>query len=85
MIDPDALFSKIHELKEEQRAAWRQLAESSLTAFERREVRNHIRQSNNELRQYLQMMSERVRFRVRPAEEVADGFGKPNFRLLVSN
>jgi hypothetical protein len=73
MADPDVLDYKIHELKEVQRVAWRQLANSSLTTFERREVRDQIRQSNNELRQYLQMM--------RPAE----GFGKPNFRLLAIN
>jgi len=79
MTDPDVLDYKIHELKEVQRVAWRQLADLSLTTFERRQVRNQIRQSNNELRQYLQMMAERVRFRVRPAEEVAEGFGKPNF------
>jgi hypothetical protein len=85
MTDPDVLDYRIHELKELQRAAWRKLADSSLTLFERREVRNQIRLSNNELRQYLQMMSERIRFRARPAEEVADGFGKPDFRLLALN
>jgi hypothetical protein len=85
MTDPDVIDCKIHELKEVQRIAWRQLADSTLTAFERREVRNQIRQSNNELRQYLQMMSERVRFRVRPADEVADRFGRPDFRLLAIN
>jgi hypothetical protein len=85
MDDPDVLVRRIHELKDEQRIAWRQLAESSLTAFERREVRNQLRQSHHELRQYLQMMSERARFRTPPAEEVAVGFGKPNFRLLVNN
>jgi hypothetical protein len=78
MTDSDVLDYKIHELKEEQRVAWRCLADSSLTAFDRREARNRIRQSNNELRQYLQMMSERLRFRVRSAEEVAGGFGRPN-------
>jgi hypothetical protein len=83
VTDPDVLDCKIHELQEEQRVAWRQLADSSLTTFERREVRNQIRLSNNELRQYLQMMAERVRFRVRPAEEAASRFGKPDFRLLT--
>jgi hypothetical protein len=29
------------------------------------------------------MMSERLRFRVRSAEEIAGGFGKPNLRLLT--
>ena len=82
MTDANVLDCKIYELKEMQRVTWRQLADPSLTTFERREARNQIRLSNSELRQYLQMMSERVRFRVRPVEEVADGFGKPNFRLL---
>jgi hypothetical protein len=83
MTDPDVLDCKIHELQEVQKVAWRQLADSTLTAFERREVRNQIRLSNNELRQYLQMMSERLRFRVSSAEEIAGGFGKPNLRLLT--
>ena len=85
MTDASVLDSKIHELKEVQRVAWRQLADPSLTTFERREARNQIRLSNSELRQYLQMMSERFRIRVKPTENVADGFGKPNFQLLDCN
>jgi hypothetical protein len=80
MTDANVLDCKIYELKEVQRVAWRQLADPSLTTFERREVRNQIRLSNSELRQ---MMSERLRFRVRSAEEVAGGFGRPNLRLLT--
>ena len=85
MDDPDVLVRTIHALKEEQAAAWRQLAASSLTTFERREVRNQLRQSHNELRQYLQLTSERVRVRAPPPEEVVVGFGKPNFRLLINS
>jgi hypothetical protein len=80
MTDANVLDCKIYELKEVQRVAWRQLADPSLTTFERREVRNQIRLSNSELRQ---MMSERLRFRVPSAEEVAGGFGRPNLRLLT--
>ena len=83
MTDANVLDCKIYELKEMQRVAWRQLADPSLTTFERREIRNQIRLSNNELRQYLQMISECLRFRVRSAEEVAGGSGKPNLRLLT--
>jgi hypothetical protein len=83
MTDANVLDCKIYELKEVQRVAWRQLADPSLTTFERREARNQIRLSNSELRQYLQMMSERLRFRVLSAEEVAGGFGRPNLRLLT--
>jgi hypothetical protein len=82
MDDPDVLVRTIHALKEEQKAAWRQLAASSLTTFERREVRNQLRHSHNELRQYLQLTSERVHVRAPPPEEVAVGFGKPNFDFL---
>ena len=84
MDDPDVLVRMIHALKEEQTAAWRQLAAPSLTTFER-EVRNQLRQSHNDLRQYLQLTSERVRLRAPPSEEVVVGFGKPNFRLLVNS
>jgi hypothetical protein len=83
MTDANVLDCKIYELKEVQRVAWRQLADPSLTTFERREARNQIRLSNSELRQYLQMISERLRFRVRSAEEVAGGFGRPDLRLLI--
>jgi hypothetical protein len=83
MTDADVLDYKIRELKEAQRIAWRQLADSSLTTFERREVRNQIRFSNSELRQYLQIRSERLRFQARSAEEGAVGFGRPNLRLLT--
>jgi hypothetical protein len=83
MTDSNVLDCKIYELKEVQRVAWRQLADSSLTAFERREIRNQIRLSNNELRQYLQMMSERLRSRVRSPEEGTGGSGKPYLRLLT--
>jgi hypothetical protein len=83
MTDANALDRKVNELKEIQRVAWRQLADPSLTTFERREARNQIRLSNNELRQYLEMMSERLRFRMRSAEEIAGGFERPNLRLLT--
>jgi hypothetical protein len=83
MTDADALDRKIYELKEIQRIAWRQLADPSLTTFERREVRNQIRLSNNELRQYLEMVSERLRFRMPSAEEIASELKRPNLRLLT--
>lgn len=83
MTEPDALSRKIHELKESQRVAWQRVADPMLTAFERREIRNHIRESEGDLRQSLAMMSERLRFRARPAEDVRDNLARPNFRLLA--
>jgi hypothetical protein len=84
MSEADILSRNIHGLKQLQRAAWRNLADPALTIFERREIRNEIKQSDAELRSYLEMMSDRSRFRERPVESgVADGFGKLEFRLLA--
>jgi hypothetical protein len=82
MTEPDALNLDIDTLKARQRDAWRELASSSLTVFDRREIRNRIRQSELELRDCLQLRSERLRFRPRPVEIVGDGLANINFRLL---
>ena len=63
MNEPDVLSRNIDALKELQRVGWRQLADPALTIFERREIRNEIKQSEAELRSYLEMMSDRSRFR----------------------
>lgn len=83
MTEPDILKRKINELKEWQRVAWRRVADPLLTPFERREIRNHIRESDTELRCYLGMTSERLRFQARAVEDAADGLAKFNFRLLA--
>ena len=62
MTEPDILNRKICELRDWQAIAWRRVADPLLTAFERREIRNHIKESDEELRRYLAMMSERLRF-----------------------
>jgi hypothetical protein len=84
MIEPDILSRKIRELKEWQTLAWRRVADPMVTTFERREVRNHIKESNEELRRCLGMMSERLRFRARAVEDVGNSFAKIKFRLLAS-
>ena len=83
MIQPNVLSRKIHELKEWQRVAWRRVAEPLLTAFERREIRNHIKESDGELRRCLAMMSERLRFQDRAVEDVGNSLVRINFRLLA--
>ncbi len=83
MTEPDILSRKIRELKEWQRVAWRRVADPLLTAFERREIRNHIKDSDEELRLYLGMMSKRLRFQARTVEDVGDSFARLNFRLLA--
>ena len=76
---------EINALKEQQRDAWRELASPSLTVFDRREIRNRVKHSEVELRTYLKMMSERLRFRPRPVEEVGDSLANLNFRLLAGS
>lgn len=82
MSEPDILSRKIHELKEWQTVAWRRIADPMITVFERREIRNHIKESDAELRGCLLMMSERLRFQARTVEDVGDSFAKIKFRLL---
>ena len=56
----------------------------SLTPFERREARNQINQYGAELRRHLQLLeAERNRARNQPAENAAQGVGRPNFRILA--
>jgi hypothetical protein len=85
VTEPDILSRMIHELQQWQRVAWRRIADPMLTAFERREVRNHIKESDGELRRCLAMMSERLRFEPRATQDVGDSLSRLNFRLLASN
>ena len=82
MTEPDVLVRDIEAQKAVQRQAWRELASPAITTFDRREIRNRIRQSEAELRVSLQRMSERLRYRPRPAEEVGDSLANINFRIL---
>jgi hypothetical protein len=83
MTEPDILSRKICELMDWQTLAWRRVADPLTTAFERREVRNHIKESGEELRRYLAMMSDRLRFQARAVQDVGDSLVKINFRLLA--
>jgi hypothetical protein len=83
MTEPDILSHKISELKEWQSVAWRRIADPLVTQFERREIRNHMKECDAELRRYLEMMGERVRFRARVVEDVGDSFANLKFRLLA--
>lgn len=83
MAEPDILSRKIHELKDWQTVAWRRIADPLVTAFERREIRNHIKESDVELRRCLGMMSDRLRFQAHVVEDVGDSFANLKFRLLA--
>jgi hypothetical protein len=82
MIEPENLASEIESHKARQREAWRELAGASLTTFDRREIRNRIRQSEAELRDSLEKMSERLRFHPKPVQEIGDSLANIEFRIL---
>jgi hypothetical protein len=83
MTESDVLSRKIHQLKLWQTVAWRRVADPLLTTFDRRELRNQIKESNAELGRCLAMMSERLRFRPRAVEEPGDSLAQIKFRVLA--
>jgi len=54
MSDAEALAHEIEALTAIQRNAWRELAGPKLTTFDRREIRNRIRQAEVDLRHFSQ-------------------------------
>jgi hypothetical protein len=81
MTEPDHLSIKIRELMDWQTVAWRRIADPMVTTFERREIRNHVKTCNDELRRCLAIQSER--FRARGAVEVRGRVGEVKFRLFA--
>ena len=82
MIDLDILRGEIDALMAQQREAWRELASHGLTSFDRREIRNRIKQSEVELRGHLNARTERLRASPRPVEVVPDCLANIEFRIL---
>jgi hypothetical protein len=82
MIEPDILASEIESHKARQREAWRELASPALTTFDRREIRNRIRQSEAELRLNLEKLSDRLRFQPKPVQEIGNCLANIEFRIL---
>jgi hypothetical protein len=58
MPEPEIFDHEIRALQEWLRAAWRQLADPSLTAFDRRELRNQMKHCSADLRAQLQRVME---------------------------
>jgi hypothetical protein len=82
MTEPDVLSRDIDAMMAEQRDAWRELASPTLTTFDRREIRNRIRQSEVELRDCLKVRTDRLRFQPRPLDAGMDSLATINFRLF---
>ena len=82
MIELDILSGEINALMSEQREAWRELARPTLTAFDRREIRNRIKQGEIELRDHLKVRTDRLRFQPRLIASPAGSFANIEFRLF---
>jgi hypothetical protein len=81
MTELEVLDSNIDGLKKLLRVAWRDLANPSLPAFERREARNYIKQCSEELRRHLRL-KDAERSRPRNQFLVGESSGRPTFRIL---
>jgi hypothetical protein len=82
MSDAEALAHEIEALTAIQRNAWRELASPTLTTFDRREIRNRIRQAEVDLRHFLSIRAERLRSRRQPVEPVTDSLARLEFRFF---
>jgi hypothetical protein len=83
MTEPDNLSIKIRELMDWQTVAWRRVADPDVTTFERREIRNHVKTCDDELRRCLAIRSERLL--VRGAVEVWGRAVDIRFPVLATN
>src|SRR3981081_3954714 len=76
MVELDSLDRHIRTLKEWQRVAWQQLADRSATTLECQDLRNQLRHTGIELRYYLEMKSQRARFRHQAVDDNGIGVGQ---------
>jgi len=80
-MDQSAILDHdIRALQDWLRSAWQQLADPSLTAFSRRELRNQMKQCSADLRSQLQLVAELHSLPVR--DHRALSFSKPELRIL---
>jgi len=80
MNQPAIFDNDIRALQEWLRSAWQQLADPSLTAFTRRELRNQMKQCSADLRSHLQLVATR---QAEPVRDHARSFSKPELRILA--
>lgn len=80
VLNQRVLDQNIRELQEWLRKAWLQLADPSLTAFSRRELRNQMKQCSADLRLQLRAVSE---LPPEPSATPPRTFARPDLRLLA--
>jgi hypothetical protein len=86
MTELEALERRISEFKALIDDAWRSLSRSSLTTFERRELRNEMKRCGVELQRCLELVQvERDRSHVRLSDERRSGRRIVDFRLIGRN
>ena len=81
MNQPEIYDRDIRALQEWLRRAWRQLGESSLTTFDRRELRNQMKQCSADLKAHL-ARAEAER-KSPPALDFSQPSRRPELRLLA--
>ena len=80
----DALDQDVQALKDWLRDAWRYLANKpSLTPFDRRELRNSMKQVELTLRAAIQELAAKERARSQSLPSPSDSVLKPDFRALT--
>lgn len=84
MTELEALERRIGEFKALIDEAWRSLSRSSLTTFERRELRNEMKRCGTELQRCLELV-QAERSRMRLSSDQRSGRRIVDFRLIGRN
>jgi hypothetical protein len=79
IFDRDIRDRDIRALQEWLRTAWRQLGDHSLTTFDRRELRNQMKQCSADLKAHL----ERLEAQTPAARDPNRPFTRPELRILA--
>jgi hypothetical protein len=82
MTEPEIL-DQIHTLQRWLKTAWRRLGDPALTTFERRELRNQMKEADAALRQYLVLSSELKSAQWRKGRAEIRTFARPDLRFLA--
>jgi len=80
MNQPEIFDRDIRALQEWLRSAWRQLGDHSLTTFDRRELRNQMKQCSADLKAYLERLEAQ---QAPPARDPNRTFQRPELRILT--
>lgn len=82
MSEPEIL-DHIHTLQRWLAAAWRRLGDPALTAFDKRELRNQMKQADTALRKCLALSTELKSAQKMQGANNVRAFAKPDLRFLA--